>query len=131
MLLPTLCGLAHPGDVGLGSLRPVPGRRSTCLRTAVAPAAALLGSTLLGAILRLTAAHWHSPLTRRMRTSNDIMRISDGGASTTRFGYVGGMARTGGAEPGDKVIIMGGGRLANPEWDCLVNVQRHVTAGAA
>ena len=29
MLLPTLCGLAHPGDVGLVSLRFVPGRGST------------------------------------------------------------------------------------------------------
>ena len=29
MLLPTLCGLAHPGDVGLVSLRFVPGRGPT------------------------------------------------------------------------------------------------------
>ena len=29
MLLPTLCGLAHPGDVGLVSLRFVPGRGFT------------------------------------------------------------------------------------------------------
>ena len=48
MLLPTLCGLAHPGDVGLVSLRFLLGLRSTHTRTAVASAAAPLESAQSG-----------------------------------------------------------------------------------
>ena len=63
MLLLTLCASAHPGNVGLVSLRSLPGLRSTYTRTAVASAAALLESSRLSdATLRHTAAHWHVPI---------------------------------------------------------------------
>ena len=70
MLLPTLCGLAHPGDVGLVSLRFVPGRGPTYSGgRPFAHATVPSKFDPKGCVLRLPAGHWH----RHNATDPDVL----------------------------------------------------------